>query len=93
MNPGRIESHLYSDDTTRNKCGAMVKVHCESWEGAETDEFKELCKMIAMRLCSNGSQSWHELSQSDREVAEKLSYVENLIKERITIARVSLMKL
>lgn len=88
---GRIETYVHSDSYTANKGGCLVKVMCKSDAAANTDEFAHFCKEVAKYAYGVGE----ETNPFDvfPELADLKLKLEKLLKENVSLERISIMKL
>lgn len=91
--PGRIESYLHSDLTTKNKHGSLVKVECETDFGARSEEFIRLCKRIAMYACGSQTCDIDAVFATFPYLEDDLKETSNKLKENIKVTDVYIMQI
>ena len=70
-NQGRIESYVHFNNTV----GALVEVNCETDFVADTDEFRQLAKDLALHVASPASPRWLSRKDVPAEVIESERHV------------------
>ena len=91
--PGRIDSYIHSDSSTKNKGGCLVKVSSETDFGARTSIFIEFCKQCAV-LCFGSAQSdWDGLVGVFPDIADEKEALEAELKEKVVLEEVLLLHL
>lgn len=73
---------VYSYIHNNGKVGSMIHMACETDFVAKTDEFKKLCKEVAMQITSMEYENKEELLK-DEYIRDSSKTVEDLIKETI----------
>ena len=73
---GRVYAYLHAT----GKVGAMIKLGCETDFVSRSSEFEDLCKELAMQVCSMNPKNIKELLGQDYIRDSKIK-VEDLIKQ------------
>lgn len=77
-NQGRIESYIHPGD----KLGVLVEVNCETDFVAKCDDFKTLCREIAMQIAASSPQYISKEDVPEEVILkEKEIYKEQLLRE------------
>jgi elongation factor Ts len=94
---GYIACYEHSDNATKNKAAAMVKVTCQTDFAAKTEEFVSFCQRIAKLACGfqiEDTKAFLEIIENDFEdLAADLDALRTDLKENIEIAAIRVMKL
>lgn len=90
---GRIESYLHSDNTTKNKGGALVEVICQTDFGAKTEEFIQFCKKAAKFAYGAQKGTWSGVTEVFPELEEERAVLAKELKETIAIRKIEILNL
>lgn len=88
---GRIETYTHSDASIQNKCGAMVRVTCQSEQGAKTEEFIGFCKDVAKYACGFDMNTWDNLVSMYPEIDIEKDEIQSILKEKIQVQEILLL--
>jgi hypothetical protein len=88
---GRIETYLHSDISIQNKCGSMVRITCQSEQGAKTEEFIGFCKDVAKYSCGFNKDRWIDLIEVYPDIEVKKNEIQKILKEKIEIKDILLL--
>jgi translation elongation factor EF-Ts len=100
---GRIETYVHSDNATRNKAAAMVRVSCQTDFGARTPEFIDFCGKVAKFACGFQIEDPIQLMEGrtfpnpeatcHSPLVDYLKEVQEQIGETVTIEEMKVMTL
>lgn len=88
---GRIETYTHSDASLQNKCGSIVRVTCQSEQGAKTEEFIGFCKDVAKYACSFDMDTWDKLVSIYPDIGVKKDEIQKVLKEKIQVQEIILL--
>jgi len=86
-NEGQVWAYIHNG----GRVGAMVKVLCETDFVANSDEFKDMCKELAMQVASMDSKNVKDLLSQDyirdtnKKVKDLVDEVAAKVKEKIKV--------
>lgn len=92
--PGRIETYVHSDNSTRNKAASMVLVKCQTDFGAKTDAFIDFARDVAKYACAFQTENFEGLAAvaDAADLAGRLKSLEEDIKEKVTVEEIRVAK-
>lgn len=84
---GRIETYVHSDKITQNKGAIIVKIICDTDFAANTQEFKDFCKKVAIfSYAYMPDEAPDEFSWWDEMINDSFT-IQGLEKERIELEK------
>lgn len=92
---GRIEVYVHSDNVTKNKAAAMVRVSCQTDFAAKTEAFIAFCKDVAKYACAfqiDNPTTLFALA-AHGELPSRLEALQAEIRETVSVQEIKLMVL